>query len=65
MVRLRQLLFLVDDDQMVDIYYRDRILWSGKKKEFADLVLADCRVSSINIEKGNYTRLEIYMSDEA
>lgn len=64
MVKLRELLCLVDDDQMVDIYFRDRILWSGKKKEFTDLLLADCRISSINIENGKYARLEVYMSDK-
>ena len=63
-IKLYQLLELIDNEQMTDIYFKDRIIWSGKKKEMKDIMLGDCFVASINIEKASYPRLEIYMSAE-
>lgn len=63
-IKLYQLLELIDNDQMTDIYFKDRIIWSGKKKEMKDIMLGDCFVESINIDKASYPRLEIYMSAE-
>lgn len=64
-IKLYQLLSLVDSDQMTDIYFKDRIIWSGRKKEMKDIILGDCFVESINIDKALYPRLEIYMSAES
>ena len=63
-IKLYQLLELIDNDQMTDIYFKDRIIWSGKKKEMRDIVLGDCFIEYINIDKALYPRLEIYMSAE-
>lgn len=64
-IKLYQLLALVDNDQMIDIYFKDRIIWSGKKKEMRDIMLGDCFIEYINIDKALYPRLEIYMSSES
>ena len=63
-IKLYQLLELIDNDQMTDIYFKDRIIWSGKKKEMRDIILGDCFIEYINIDKALYPRLEIYMSAE-
>lgn len=63
-IKLYQLLELIDNDQMADIYFKDRIIWSGRKKEMKDIMLGDCFIESINIDKSLYPRLEIYMSAE-
>lgn len=64
-IKLFALLKLVDTDQIIDIYFKDRIIWSGKKSEMKDIILGDCYVESINIDKALYPRLEIYMSTES
>lgn len=60
-IKLNHLLRLVDDHQNIDIFYNEKMLWSGLKKDFLDVTLGNCFVDSINIEKATYPVLEIYM----